>query len=81
MFYKLDFLQAQELICKAAESSADDLMIYRWVQGGYEKQGMPYADFKARLTSKPDNRTAEDIDMELEAKMSGLTFAKHEGGF
>lgn len=67
------------LIDTACENAADELLMLRWVAGGYERT-VAFADFRAACSGSPaEVKTADEIHAELIEKFDKFNFVKMGG--
>ena len=72
----MPFSVVAELIQESEQICADELLVKRWLIGGYE-QRCSFDDFKKILAGKPqDRRTADEISADIERKLQGVHFVK-----
>lgn len=65
-----------ELVQAAIDAHRDELLIQRWIVGGYEKQ-VAFEDFKRAAAAGPaPEKTAEEIHAELAEKFNNIAFRR-----
>ena len=68
-----------ELINTACEKGQDELLLLRWIAGGYERN-MAFLDFRAACTAAPVvHKSAEQIHAEMSEKFGKFHFVKMGG--
>ena len=78
-FERLSFSMISELIDMACEKRQDELLLLRWIAGGYERN-VAFSDFRAACMAVPAvSKTAEQIHTEMSEKFEKFNFVKMGG--
>lgn len=78
-FERLSFSMISELIDMACEKRQDELLLLRWIVGGYERN-VAFSDFRAACTAVPAvSKSAEQIHTEMSEKFERFNFVKMGG--
>ena len=78
-FERLSFSMISELIDMACEKRQDELLLLRWIAGGYERN-VAFSDFRAACAAAPAaSKTAEQIHTEMSEKFEKFNFVKMGG--
>lgn len=73
------FRDISGIIDTACEKVQDELLVLRWIAGGYE-HNVSFADFKAACTGAPAvNKSAEQIHTEMSEKFEKFNFVRIGG--
>lgn len=73
------FSDISGLINTACEKAQDELLVLRWIAGGYERN-MAFSDFRAACTAVPAaSKSAEQIHAEMSEKFEKFNFVKMGG--
>jgi len=62
--------EGMELLQTAIEQDKNDKLYMWWINGGYEKS-MPFFDFKTRVSTPADTRSAADIISHVRGLLGG----------
>ena len=73
------FRDISGIINTACEKAQDELLVLRWIAGGYERN-VAFSDFRAACTAVPAvPKTAEQIHTEMSEKFERFNFVKMGG--
>lgn len=76
---RFSFRDISGIIDTACEKAQDELLLFRWIAGGYERN-VSFADFKAACTAAPATpKTAEQIHAEMSEKFERFNFVRIGG--
>lgn len=76
---RFSFRDISGIIDTACEKVQDELLVLRWIAGGYERN-VSFADFKAACTGAPVvTKSAEQIHTEMSEKFEKFNFVKMGG--
>jgi len=76
--FSLPISDGADLILQAINADREEMLIQRWLNGGYERYGVSYQEFKNKINSAHDNRNSSEILEDVEMLLENYCFGGDE---
>ena len=76
--FSLPISDGADLILQAINADKEEMIMNRWLIGGYERYGVSYQEFKNKIISANDNRTSKEILKNVENLLENYCFGGDE---